>query len=442
MPAPEPLADELSGIARRAQADGRLPSLSACVFRDSEVIWEEAIGVADAGAGTDATPDTQYRVASITKTFVAASIMQLRDAGALDLDDPLSRHLPDVAHGALTLRRMLSHMSGIQREVPGQVWETFEFPPPGELLATAAEAEPVLGPGERWHYSNLAYALLGAVIEACSGIRPQDYVQERLLEPIGLTRTSWDARPPHARPYFVEPYSDVLRDEPFEFDLESTAAAGALWSTTRDLARWGGFLAAPDPNVLAPATVEQMQVVQGMAEPDWTIGWGTGLELFRRGERILAGHTGGFPGFLSIFVFDRSGTGAVALANSSSWPKLMTTGVDLAVAAIDHFDARREPWRAVETVPAEIEPLLGRWWSEAVEWVFLYRDGRLEARLATRPEKEDSAFEPIGDDLYRTVLGRERGELLRVVRDERGEPQTLYWSTYPFRREPTVFGPA
>ena len=442
MLAPESLSDELEGIARRAQANGRLPSLNACVFRRGEVIWERALGLADVGAGIDATPDTQYRVASITKTFIAASVLQLRDAGELDLDDPLSRHLPDAPHGWLTLRRLLSHMSGLQRELPGTMWETLEFPATEQLLERAADADAVLSPGERWHYSNLAYTLLGHVISARCGMGAQEYVDRRLLGPLGVARTTWSVQAPSARPYFVEPFSDTVLDEP-SIDLAGTAAAGGLWSTTADLARWGGFLADPDPAVLDPATVEQMHVVQGLAEADWSLGWGLGICLFRRGDRILAGHTGGLPGFVSIFLYDRAErTGAVALTNSSVWPKLTETGLDLAFAALDHFAARPETWRPSDAPPPEIESLLGRWWSEAREWTFSFRDGRLEARLESAPEGVVAGFESTGEDVFRTTSGLETGEELRVVRDEAGVPVTLYWATYPFRREPGVFGSA
>ena len=98
-------------------------------------------------------------------------IMALRDAGRLDLDDRLDAHLPEVAHGALTIRRMLGHLSGLQREPVGRVWETFDNPDATRLLAELAAAEQVLAPHEVFHYSNLAFALLGQVIERLEGRR-------------------------------------------------------------------------------------------------------------------------------------------------------------------------------------------------------------------------------------------------------------------------------
>lgn len=438
---PDALAAELSRLTRTAQAEARLPSVSAAVFRAGEVVWEEAVGLADVEAGEAATPNTQYRVASITKTFTAAAVMQLRDAGALALDDPLERHVPGVAHGRLTLGRLLSHLSGLQREPAGEIWETLQFPTREELLERLGEAGQVLAPGERWHYSNLAYGLLGEVVARCAGMEYERYVTERLLRPLGLERTTWRVEPPAARPYLVEPYSDAVVVEP-DVDLRGKSSAGQLASTTRDLARWGSFLCDPDPAVLAPASVEEMHELRVMAEPDWTLGWGLGLMLLRRGERLFAGHTGGFPGFVSFFVYSRAAkTGAVVLTNASRWAKLTDTGLALAQKAIEALPLDPDAWRPAGAPPDELRDVLGRWWSEGLEWVFSYTGGRLEARSADAPpEKEASAFEPAGRDEYRTVAGPERGEMLRVVRGEDGTAVKLYWATYPFLRTPEPFG--
>jgi CubicO group peptidase (beta-lactamase class C family) len=437
LPAPE----RFRRLVLEAQSAGRLPSLSAGVFRGGELVWSEAVGLGDVEQRVEATTDTQYAVASITKTFTAAAVLQLRDQGGLELDDPLSRHVPEAAHGTPTLRRMLAHASGLQREPPGEIWETLEFPDEEELLRRFEEAEQVLPPATAWHYSNLAYALLGHVVARASGLPFRDYIEERLLRPLGLERTTWGPTPPAALPYFVEPYSDAVRREPV-LELGGKGGESGLYSTVGDLARWGAFLAAPDESVLAPASVAEMHDLQVMAEADWTLGWGLGLELWRRGERIFGGHTGGFPGFLSMLLYSRrEHVGAVLLTNSSRWPGLSATGLDLAEAALEELPPEVETWAPEEPPPDEILPLLGRWWSEGDETIFGWRRGKLEAQLASAaPGREPSVFEPEGEDRFRTVSGRERGEVLRVVRGEDGEVLKLYWATYPFTRAPEIFG--
>jgi hypothetical protein len=170
-------SDELDRIVAAAQAERRLPSVSAAVFHRGEIVWSRAIGLADVGRGGAATSDHAYRIGSITKTFTAAAIMQLRDAGKLDLEDTLDRHVEGAAHTP-SIRRLLSHASGLQRETQDDSWLTLRFAPPDELLETLAQAELVLPSGARFHYSNLAFALLGIVVERASGVPYQDYVRE------------------------------------------------------------------------------------------------------------------------------------------------------------------------------------------------------------------------------------------------------------------------
>jgi CubicO group peptidase (beta-lactamase class C family) len=438
--APESLVRELRHRVLRVQKDQRLPSVSAAVSRNGGLVWNEAVGVADEDADAAATPDTQYRVGSITKTFTAAAIMQLRDAGELGLDDRLGDHIPEAAHPGPTIRRMLSHHSGLQREPAGDLWETMQAPTVDDLLSGLVEAEQVLQPGTHFHYSNLAFALLGEVVARRSGQPYVEYVQERILNPLGLSRTTWAPSGARAQGYFVEPYSDTLTPERDDIDLLGAASAGQLWSTTADLCRWGAFLADPVPDVLAPTTVEEMHSVHVMVDDRWEEAWGLGLGLMRDGERILAGHSGGMPGHLSGFTYSRKdGISAAALTNAGA--DMQALAVRLAVAAIDALPAEPEPWRPAGPPPPEVAGILGRWWSEGEESIFSFRDGRLQARRAhDRPEEEPSIFEPDGPDRYRVVSGRERGELLRAVRDDAGEVVKLYWATYPFHRDPHTFG--
>ena len=440
MSAPEPLRDELARRLAAAQAEERLPSVSAAVFRGGELVWEQALGLADVEAGREATPLTQYRIGSITKTFTAVGVLQLRDAGELSLDDPLTRFLPESAHGP-TIGRMLAHSSGLQREPPGEIWETMKAPSREELLAVTADAEQVVAAGSWWHYSNLAFALLGEVVARAHGGTWEEALQERILDPLGLVRTTPEPSEPVARGYFVEPYTDAARLEP-ELDLGGSGALGKLWSTTGDLARWGAFLVAGDDRVLAAATLEEMAHVRAMVDhAGWTLAWGTGLELYRRGEHVFAGHGGAMPGHLAALVVDRKTTiGAAVLTNTGAGASPEKLALDLAAAAIAALPAGADPWVPGEPAPPAIEPLLGPWWTEGHQIVLSWRKGRLEAKLLDGvPGRDTSFFAPEGEDRFRSVEGRERGELLRVVRDAAGDVEKLYFATYPLRREPSTF---
>jgi CubicO group peptidase (beta-lactamase class C family) len=441
LPAPEPPVADLSRLVREAQSEQRIPSISAAAIGNGEIVWQEALGFADVNGLREARPDTQYRVGSITKTFTAAAVLQLRDAGELDLEDPLSDHVPAAAHGP-TLRRLLTHLSGLQREMPGYVWETLEFPDRAGLVAGLADAEQVLRPGARWHYSNLAFALLGEVVARRSGLEYEDYVRERLLAPLGLERTTFEQTQPAANAYLVEPYADAVRPEQ-NVIKGAFAAAGSLWSTTGDLCRWGTFLVEGSEGVLARETVEEMRRFQSMADLEqWKLGWGLGVALMREGDRIFVGHGGAMPGFLAgLAVSPEERSGAVVLVNSGAGVKIEDLTRKLAVKAADAYPSEPEPWQAMEAVPPELEPLLGRWWTEGTELTLSVRQGRLELRDPTAPQSlPPSVFAPVGDNRFRGVSGPEEGELLEVVRDGSGQVTKLYWATYPLTREPRTFG--
>ena len=171
----------------------------------------------------------------------------------------------------------------------------------------------------------------------------------------------------------------------------------------------------------------------------WTLAWGTGLELYRRGDRVFVGHGGAMPGHLAgprRQPQERDRRRGADEHGAGGEPEKLA--LDLAVAAIEALPEAATAWQPGEPPPAEIEPILGRWWTEGDEVVLAWR-GRLEAKLVGgAPGRDLSVFAPEGE-AYRCVEGRERGELLRIVRNGNGEVEKLYFATYPLRREPSTF---
>jgi CubicO group peptidase (beta-lactamase class C family) len=437
LPAPDSLVARLGRLIREAQADKHLPSVAAAALTDGEVVWSDAVGVADVESTEEATPDHQYRIASITKTFTAVAIMQLRDAGRLSLDDPLDRHIAGAPRSA-TLRFLLTHASGLQREPPGRIWETLTFPSREELVDGLSQSEQVLPSGAYRHYSNLGFALLGEVVARVAETDYERYVDDRVIKPLGLRRTTWRPAPPVATGYFVDPWTDTAVREPVS-EGRATAAAGELWSTPPDLCRWAAFLADPVDEVLGRDTVEEMHAFQTMTDlQHWTVGHGLALMLMRKGERIFSGHSGAHLGFLSNVACHRpTRTGAAVVTNSSSGVAITALGVALADDVAGGWPADPGVWSPGDELPAELDGVLGAWWSEGIEYLFRYRDGRLEAVLRDAPlGQELTRFTREGEDLYRAVDGVERGEVLRIIRDADGVVIRLELAGYPFDRRP------
>jgi CubicO group peptidase (beta-lactamase class C family) len=433
---PERLSARLEQLIRREQRDKRLPSLAAAVLRDGELIWQNAVGVADVGADRAATSATQYRLGSITKTFTAAAIMQLRDAGKLDLEDTLDRHVEGAAQRP-TIRRLLSHASGLQRETQDDSWLTLRFAQPDELLETLAGAELVLPSGARFHYSNLAYALLGIVVERTSGMPYKDYVPERLLQPVGLTRVSFEPEPPAAKGYLAQPYADGVW-ETMGVETGAWASAGQLWGTASDVCRWGAFLADPDESVLSRSSAEEMRTVQVIDDHErWLSGYGLGLGLRRDGDRILAGHGGSMPGFIAQLMFSAKDKVVAAALTNESEAALGELSLALVSTVFEEWPVAPDAWQIGEPPPDDVVPLLGIWFMEASRLVLRWRDGKLEARFDGIPDWQPSSiFEQEGDDRWRTISGPEHGEALRIQRTADGSVERMVWAGYPVTREP------
>lgn len=433
---------ELSRIATRHQIEGRIPGLLAAVGRAGEVSWSAGIGTAHLDRpGVPPDADTQFPIASNTKTFVAVLVMQLRDEGRLRLDDTVQHHLPESTHPDVTIRQLLAHATGMAREPVGAVWDTLRFPDRAELVPGWNEAEKIGRPHTRFHYSNLGFAILGEIIARLDGREWHESLQKRLLDPLELRRTTLGPAAPVAGGYFVPPLTDVPLAEP-TIDLGATSPAGGLCSTATDLMTWHGFLADPVRKILDPDTLLEMTQPQILADPTgWTAAWGLGLMLLRRDGLTWIGHTGGFPGSITgVFTERESATTAVVLSNNTAAPDPAAVAITLGAYLIEHEPVPLQPWVPGTQVPDDLAPLTGRWFSEGRGFTLSIAGGRLEARVdgqaATVPP---SVFERIGSEEFRTVSGRERGERLTIDRHSDGSIRQLNWATYRFTREPLSF---
>ncbi|HEY3505364.1 MAG TPA: serine hydrolase domain-containing protein [Actinocatenispora sp.] len=437
-------------LVRRAQRTARVPAVQAAVHRADRPLWTFEVG--DAGGGVELGPDTQFRIGSITKTFTAVLVLQCRDDGLLDLDDPVSAHLSVPEHGELTIRRLLTHTAGLQREPYGDIWDTLAVPSLEETLAGLAQAERILPSGRRFHYSNLGFALLGHLVAAKRGAAWAEVLAEKILAPLDLHLTLAPGGNA-ATGYLVDAWSDHARPEP-RTDLGGIAPAAQLWGTAGELARWGSFLADPahqDPTgaVLAADTLAEMRHPVAMRDDRvWKSGWGLGLIVRPGAARALdVGHGGAMPGFLAE-AYGRvpgaedvpPGLAAAVLLSSGTADAALGLSFQLMDAAVERDPADIEPWRIGAPAPDELRGVLGHWWGEGFEYVFRWRDGHLEASGVDDPAGMPPAvFAVESPDLLRSVAGREIGEQLRLTRDTDGRVVRLHWATYRFTREQQTF---
>ena len=408
------------------QAECRVPSLVAAVVREGELVWFGGRGQVE---GLAPTPDTQYRLGSITKSMVAVMIMRLRDEGALALLDPLGKHLDGTPFGDVTIAQLLSHTAGLTAEPPTPWWERTPGLPVGELIDRLGPETSRHRAGRLFHYSNLGFALLGEVVARHRGTTWLAALREEVLEPLGMNDTTARPRVPHAEGYAVHPWADVLLPEP-EHDAASMAPAGQLWSSAGDLARWAAFVAGDTGGVLRPETVAEMREPAVVEDGDaWTSGYGLGLQILRAGGRRLAGHTGSMPGFLAtVWADPAEKLGVLFMANTTSGVR-GTLLTDLLDIMAEYEPPLPQEWRPVHA-DADLLALTGLWHWGPTPYLLRVLPERGLSLTPVRGTGRASRFVPQPDGTWLGLDGYYTGEVLRVG------PGHLDLNTFIFTREP------
>jgi CubicO group peptidase (beta-lactamase class C family) len=411
-------------VINRYQAERRLPSIVVGVLDGPELAWSGT-------AGASTTTDTQYRIGSITKTITALLVLQCRDDGLLDLDDPIGRHLPETGYASATVRSLLAHVSGMQSEPVGPWWERSPGVDVDELLAANDGSGAVFGPGEHYHYSNLGYGLLGQLAARLRDRPWSTLVEERVLGPLGMTRTSYLQQEPHAPGFSVHHLAGTLTEEPLH-DTGAMAPAGQLWSTVEDLARFAAFMDLGHPDVLSDASRAEMRRPVPPA-----LEYGLGVRLLPYADGVLVGHTGSMPGFqATLFVDPLNHGGVVALTNATTG----FSGPELALALLgEHTPGAMAPWVPTDKVPEWAPDLLGNWYWGNSAYEVRWHNERLEWRDLARGAVAEQ-FERV-DDRILGQAGYHHGETLRVVRCDDGSVDHLECASFVYTREPYPDGP-
>jgi CubicO group peptidase (beta-lactamase class C family) len=412
-----------------AQREGRAPSLAGAVVRGGQRVWSHAI---------ETTTATQFRIGSLTKTFIAVLVMRLREEGQLGLDDALEDHLADAPIRGVTIRQLLSHTAGLASEAPGPWWERT----PGEVRPELADIVGENGqkhpPGHRFHYSNPGFGLLGAVVEKLRGRPWAEVLQDEVLEPLEMGRTSFLPREPHARGLAVHPWADVVMPEVVQ-DVGRMAPAGQLWSTVEDLCRFASLLANGADGVLSADTVAEMREPRSAPEADsWEASYGLGVQLLRTPQRMLAGHTGSMPGFLcALWVSVEDDVGAVALSNTTAGLTIGTLTAELVGIVAERESRIPLPWRPMAELEESLLELVGPWfWGPSGYALKLEADGHVQLSSLSGTGSRNSRFRPDGDGTWVGLNGYFAGETLRPVRDDEGRLSHLDIGSFVFTREP------
>ena len=447
--------------------DQRVVGASVGIVHDQELIWAKGFGYSDVKNRVRPDGRTLYRIDSNTKPFTGLAIMQLRDAGLLDLNQSLASFIPEIElaeirYGSLkdiTLRRLLTHRSGIVGEAPGNWAETGIGPTADEILSRLSEVGVVIPPDSQHKYSNLAFMLLGQVVERLSGNLYSEYIEQNIFRPLGLTGSTFDpdeSQFPRAVQYFGP--SSNQEAIPIRLIHNGRRPAGGIFSNIEDMAKWISLQFrtvgsdSTKPGVLSAATIEEMHQVQYM-EPDWQSGQCLPWRAVRNGEHVYLGHGGGNAGSLSQTYFHKpTKIGVIVLTNSDAHTAHQGIAIQSMSQSVKAFQSvsaalsNKEPIQGPP--PAKLESLIGEYAGNRpntgvqIAWV--------EESLTVLPLGEDvpnrivtssgvtypAHLEPTADPLVFTIKeGRMAGETLKFITgDEEHPPWILLQTGAIFRK--------
>ncbi len=293
----------VDSVANAAVSEHRTPGVSIAIVRNGRTVLAKGYGFADLENDVAATPQTVYRIGSVTKQFTAAAIMRLKEQGKLSLDDTLQKFFPNYpAQGnRVTVRNLLNHTSGIRSFTSmGPKWERLERldMPPDSMLALFAPEPFDFKPGEKWRYDNSGFFLLGMIIEKVSGKTYAQYLQDEFFTPLHLTGSYYCDQAPlikhRAQGYAPRPGGTFTNATPLS--MTQPYAAGSLCSTVTDLATWTTALSSG--KVVSPASYMLMTTPDTLNDGK-RLTYGFGLSIGTLGGHRQVEHNGGINGFIS-----------------------------------------------------------------------------------------------------------------------------------------------
>lgn len=369
------------------------PGAAVIVTEGGKTVYARGRGLADIEAKRPITPDTVFRLGSITKQFAAATVLQLAQEGKLSLDDPLSKFLPDYPQpgASSTVRQLLNHTSGVQSYtgIPGWMVEenTNRRYSTAELINVFKTIPSPSKPGEKWDYNNSGYVLVGAVIEAVTGRPWHQEVADRFARPLKLASLRYgvgeEKIPGMAKGYREK---DDRPAPALKIDMSVPHAAGALVGSVKDLAAWANALhhGTVLPQPLYQQMITPTALADGKTEP---YGFGIGLGEVRGRKQI--GHGGGIFGFSTNSLYIPEKDLFVAVFANSEDPPVSSSMAATKLAAL----AIGEPFAEFQTVAfdeKQIEPLLGLYKidGEETERRFFLRDGQLYTQRTGGPQSK------------------------------------------------------
>ena len=384
---------EIRELFARGVDEGETPSVAVAVVRDGRTVWAEGFGLADIEAGREATADSIYLLASVSKPMTATGLMALVDRGVIDLDRPANDYLSGSKLRAyrgsadgMTVRRLANHTSGMP------IHYSFFYngvKPPSRDVSIRRYGFSYNPPGSRWEYCNLAFGALDHLVATHGGPTYRAFMEKNVYDPIGMGHTSDRVRPGLAK-FATAQYSEgvggrFIRVAPYGFDHDG---ASANWSSANDLARFllmhlnDGEL--NGARVLSRKSAKAMRKLTSVRDPKkpesgygvaWAVGPYMGIPAFS--------HSGGMPGVSTrVRAFPQHDCGYVILLNSSAFSFRNQLEKALTKVLIPQASDEKSVPKKTETVSSDWRPFQGVWKGRLVHF-----EGDIAARLEIHESK-------------------------------------------------------
>jgi CubicO group peptidase (beta-lactamase class C family) len=318
-------------------AINRIPAASVGLVHDQELLTARGFGLANPATAEPATAETIYSICSISKLFTSVALMQLREEGKVRLDAPVADYLDwftlNDAHPddeEITVRRLLSHSSGLPRESDFPYWSDpdFIFPTHDEIVERLSDQETLYPSSRYFQYSNLGLTLVGEIVIEVTGEDFDGRIRREILDPLGMANTSTDIPAEKWGEALAVGHTNLKRDgerKPMGvFKANGIAPAAGFASTVPDLAEFAKWqfrlLGADTTEIIRSSTLREMQRVQWM-DPDWETTRGLGFGTWKSNGHVFVGHSGGCPGYYSQFLLvPKQKLGVIVLTSAIGSP--------------------------------------------------------------------------------------------------------------------------
>jgi CubicO group peptidase (beta-lactamase class C family) len=328
---------EIDSEYQQGLKDNQIVGSSLIFIVNGEIEAETYFGMADLESHRPVDEHTIYHWASITKTFTGIAIMQLRDRGLLQLDDPIVSYIPELnkvynPYGnmdQITIKHLLTHSAGFRFSTwpwgGNEDWHPLEPTEWSQLVAMFPYTEILFEPGSKYSYSNPGITFLGQVIERISGDNYEVYMDKNIFKPLKMYKTYFDTTPYHllsfrSNNYFLK--NDTLTTNGLDFDSGITVSNGGLNAPIGDMVKYISFLTKVEDDfypILDHSTLKEMWDPQLIMEDqnEITMSRGLSFQILEQGSLRIIGHTGGQRGFLSFYyVHPETATAAILVFNT------------------------------------------------------------------------------------------------------------------------------